>query len=104
MAGYTDDSTLFPIMWIVHLLVALPYVLCTITIPIAIYSDDGTACRNTLGSKGPMYAIVPVYWTHCSLFLVYVWMMLSQTYFSFLKPSYFTKHVEAPPTSYGGTA
>jgi len=87
MGGYTDDGLLFPVMWIAHLIVALPYVLCTITIPIAIYSDDGIACRAS--NPGSMYAIVPVFWTHCGLFNVYVWMMLSQTYFSFLKPSFF---------------
>jgi len=92
MGGYTDDGCLFPVMWIVHLLVALPYVLCTITIPVAIYSDDGKACREVAGP--PLYPLVPVYWTHCGLFIVYVWMMLSITYYSFLKPTFFRKNIQ----------
>lgn len=92
MGGYTDDGCLFPVMWILHLLVALPYVLCTFTIPMAIYSDDGKACRGVAGA--PLYPLVPVYWTHAGLFLVYVWMMLSVTYYSFLKPTFFPKPQE----------
>eukprot|EP00442_Polarella_glacialis_P038521 CAMPEP_0115102664 /NCGR_PEP_ID=MMETSP0227-20121206/34055_1 /TAXON_ID=89957 /ORGANISM="Polarella glacialis, Strain CCMP 1383" /LENGTH=183 /DNA_ID=CAMNT_0002498835 /DNA_START=35 /DNA_END=586 /DNA_ORIENTATION=+ len=87
MGGYTDDGCLFPVMWILHLLVALPYVLCTFTIPHAIYSDDGKACRALAGA--PLYPLVPVYWTHATLFSVYVWMMLSVTYYSFVKPTFF---------------
>merc|ERR1712070_331487 len=87
MSGYIDDKTLFPIMWIVHLLVALPYCVCTVAIPIAMYSDDGGQCRGLGGSA--LYPLKPVYWTHCGLFLVYVWMMLSITYFSYAKASIF---------------
>jgi len=88
MGGYTSDALLFPVMWILHLLVALPYCLCTVTIPLAIYSVDGTTCRE--GAGAPLYPLVPVYWTHAGLFIVYVWMMLSITYFSFLKPTFFS--------------
>ena len=49
------------------------------TIPLAIYSDAGVECRSTAGFEAPLYPLVPVYWTHCGLFLVYVWMMLSIT-------------------------
>eukprot|EP00419_Tripos_fusus_P052627 CAMPEP_0172799274 /NCGR_PEP_ID=MMETSP1075-20121228/1782_1 /TAXON_ID=2916 /ORGANISM="Ceratium fusus, Strain PA161109" /LENGTH=168 /DNA_ID=CAMNT_0013636943 /DNA_START=65 /DNA_END=571 /DNA_ORIENTATION=+ len=89
MGGYTDSVCLFPVMWIVHLLVALPYCISTVTIPMAIYSDDGKVCRESAGPN--LYSLVPVYWTHCGLFLVYVWMMLSITYFSFLKPTFVAK-------------
>ena len=88
LAGYIGDgSKFFPIMWVCHLLVALPYVLCTFTIPIAMYSDDGGQCRSLGGSL--LYPLKPVYWTHCGLFLVYVWMMLSITYFSAAKSIFY---------------
>ena len=77
MAGYTDDGRLFPAMWILHLLVALPYVLCTFTIPVAMFSDDGVACRGNVSFLKPL---VPIWILHASLFLVYVVMMLTVTY------------------------
>ena len=82
-AGYTEGF--FKLMWVVHLLVALPYVLCTFTIGINLYSDDGIACQAA--NSGPLYKLTAVYWTHVGLFNVYVWMMLSITYYSFVKPS-----------------
>jgi len=85
MAGFTNNATMFKVMWIVHLLVALPYVLCTITIPLAMFSDDGAKCIAS--NEGPMFRLEPTYWAHCGLFMVYVWMMLAITYYSFLKPS-----------------
>jgi len=88
MAGFTDDSTLFPVMWILHLLVALPYVLSTFTIPSAMYSDDGKACVQSSSLLKPLE---PIYIVHASIFLVYVVMMLTVTYFSFLKPKFFRK-------------
>merc|ERR1711988_1567628 len=87
MAGYTDDGLLFPITWILHLLVALPYCICTVGIPTAIYADQGKACLEGAGPR--VYPIKTVYWTHCILFLVYVWVMLSVTYYSFAKASFF---------------
>merc|ERR1711988_131783 len=96
MAGYTDDQN-FPYFWILHLLVALPYVLCTITIPLSIYADSGVTCRNAGSAR--MYPLVAVFWTHCGLFNVYVWMMLSVTYWSFVKPTFAPfggEKVEAP--------
>merc|ERR1712070_424811 len=96
MAGYTDDAY-FCVFWILHLLVALPYVLCTITIPLSIYADSGVTCRNAGSAR--MYPLVAVFWTHCGLFNVYVWMMLSVTYWSFVKPTFAPfggEKVEAP--------
>merc|ERR1711988_1080663 len=86
MAGYTDDNLLFPIMWVFHLIVALPYCLCTITIPLAMFSDDGKACRTA--SSHTMYPIKAVYYTHLGLFNVYVFMMLAITYYSYVKPTF----------------
>jgi len=94
MAGFTDNSGLFKWMWILHLVVALPYVLCTYTIGVAVYSDDGIACQAA--NSGPLFKLNAVYWTHFGLFLVYVWMMLSVTYYSFVKPTLFPK--VAPPS------
>merc|ERR1711988_901480 len=88
MAGYTDDSTLFPIMWIAHLVVALPYCLCTITIPLAIYSDDGKTCRKA--GQPSLYRLEPLFWVHCAFFMFYVYNMLGITYYSFVKPTYFS--------------
>jgi len=96
MAGFTDDSTLFPVMWILHLLVALPYVLCTFTIPGAMYSDDGKACRENTSLLKPLE---PVWILHASVFLVYVVMMLTVTYFSFLKPKFFRKSAQTSDSS-----
>ena len=32
--------------------------------------------------------LVSVYYVHAALFMVYVWMMLSITYYSFIKPTF----------------
>merc|ERR1711865_1021413 len=58
MAGYTRDN-LFCLYWVLHLLVALPYVLCTFTIPAAMYADDGKYCRGVDG-VGLMAALHPL--------------------------------------------
>merc|ERR1711998_274594 len=89
LAGYTDDGLLFPIMWVLHLLVALPYCLCTVTIPVAMFSEDGQACRRAGGSSFGGYVIKPVFWLHLCLFMVYVFMMLAITYFSYAKATFF---------------
>lgn len=96
MGGYTDDKIMFTFGWTLHLIVALPYVASTVFIPLAMYSDEGKECREAMSEAGPGigYPIEAVYWTHCCLFLVYVWMMLSITYFSFLKPSFVSKDTE----------
>jgi len=93
MGGYTNDSGLFKVMWVLHLLVALPYVLCTITIPNAIYADEGQKC--IAANAGPLYPLTPTFWVHCALFLVYVWMMLAVTFLSFVKPVFFSDATEA---------
>ena len=51
--------------------------------------DKGETCRKAMGTNA--YVLEAVYWTHCGLFLVYVWMMLSITYYSFVKPTFFRK-------------
>ena len=89
MGGYTNDPCMFKFMWIVHLIVALPYCISTVGIPVSMYNDSGKACRTAAGTAGD--PILVTYWVHCTLFLVYVWMMLSITYFSFLKPKCFGK-------------
>jgi hypothetical protein len=90
MGGYVEDNFWFKFGWILHLIVALPYCVCTVGIPLAMYGEDkGEVCRNAMGPAG--YALEAVYWTHCVLFLVYVWMMLSITYYSFAKATFFSK-------------
>merc|ERR1711998_805799 len=85
MGGYTNSSGLFKIMWVLHLLVALPYCICSLTIPLAVWSDEGQKC--IAANQGPLYRLEPTLWVHLSLFMVYVWMMLSITYYSFVKPN-----------------
>lgn len=92
MGGYIEDNFWFKFGWIMHLLVALPYCVSTVAIPLAIFSDDGEDCRGEMGNMG--YSMVAVYWTHCTLFLVYVWMMLSITYYSFAKATFFKSSIE----------
>ena len=83
MGGYTGSCGWFAFGWILHLLVAMPYCISTVGIPVVLYSTEGTTCRAAMGPSG--FAVVGVYWTHCALFMVYVWMMLSITWYSFLK-------------------
>jgi len=87
MGGYVDSTCWFIFGWLLHLFVALPYCISTVGIPVVLYSDAGTTCRTAMGPGG--LAVVAVYWTHCALFLVYVWMMLSITWYSFVKPTFF---------------
>jgi len=89
MGGNVDSGFWFAFGWILHLLVALPYCISSVAIPVAMYDDDGKACRKAMGAGGDAYSVVA--WTHICLFLVYVWMMLSITYYSFLKPTFITK-------------
>jgi len=97
MAGFTDDSMLFPAMWILHLLVAAPYVLCTFTIPAAMYTDDGKACRASTndGKTALLKPLETIWMLHASIFLVYVVHMLTVTYFSFVKPKFFRSSSDA---------
>jgi len=89
MGGFIEDNCMFAFGWVLHLLVALPYCISTVGIPVVIYSDPGKNCRVAMGPSG--FTLVAVYWTHCFLFLVYVWMMLSITFYSFVKPTFFKK-------------
>ena len=93
MGGYIADTFWFGFGWILHLLVALPYCISTAGIPMAMYSAEGTTCRASMGSAG--LTLEPVYWLHAAMFLVYVWMMLSITYYSFLKATFFGKQIGA---------
>lgn len=84
MGGYIDSTCMFVTGWIMHLIVAMPYCICSVGIPVVVHSVPGTACRASMGSYG--LALYPVMWTHISLFMVYVFCMLSITYYSFVKP------------------
>mmetsp|Transcript_4040 Transcript_4040/g.9634 ORF Transcript_4040/g.9634 Transcript_4040/m.9634 type:complete len:176 (+) Transcript_4040:123-650(+) len=88
--GYTDDSVLFPLYWFGHLAGGLCYIFCTYAIPAAVfYTEDGTSCTTTVA---PIYGarLKAVYFTHAVLFLFYVYNMLSITYFSWAKATFFT--------------
>lgn len=78
--GFTESNFYFPFYWFFHLFVALGYVLCTITIPMARFSDDGEACvaLNPTGGERLKW----VYIVHAAFFFYYVFNMLSVTYFS----------------------
>ena len=89
MGGYTEDKFWFPFGWFFHLFVALPYCVCTVGIPVAMYEDKGKVCRQAMGSMA--HPLEAIYWTHAALFLVYVWMMLSITYYSWAKATIFKK-------------
>ena len=89
MGGYVEDTFWFAFGWFLHLFVALPYCICSVVIPYIIYNGDGLTCRTTyMGQYG--ITLEPVVLVHVALFLVYVWMMLSITYYSFAKATFFT--------------
>jgi len=89
MGGYIDSTCMFTFGWFLHLFVALPYCICSVGIPVVVYSVPGTSCRASMGPSG--LALVPVVWVHVGLFFCYVWMMLSITYYSFVKPTFVKK-------------
>ena len=89
MGGHIDSCVMFAFGWFLHLFVALPCCISSVGIPYVVYSDAGTLCRASMGTAG--LTLVPVMWTHIALFLVYVWCMLSITYYSFLKATFITK-------------
>ena len=89
MGGYTDDACMFAFGWLLHLSVALPYCVSTVGVPIAIYNDEGKECRDKMGSGA--FPLESVFAVHCGLFMCYVWMMLSITYYSFIKPTFVKK-------------
>uniref|UniRef100_A0A7S1NNI7 Uncharacterized protein n=1 Tax=Eutreptiella gymnastica TaxID=73025 RepID=A0A7S1NNI7_9EUGL len=95
--GYTDDKTVFTLYWFAHLVGGLCYIFCTGAVPAARFSDEGKACAKLSPSNGDRVQMVWI--VHAVLFMVYVGGMLSITYFSFLKPTFFSKKVEDGPTT-----
>ena len=85
--GYTDDKTVFTLYWCLHLAGGACYTYATFAVPLARFSDDGDRCNDSKQND----ILELVYYMHAALYLVYVGGMLSITYFSFLKPTYFTK-------------
>ena len=98
MGGYVSSNFWFAFGWILHLIVALPYCVSTVAIPIAMYTDEGKVCRKAMGPAEDVLSVV--YWVHCTLFMCYVWMMLSITYYSFLKPTFITKATKTSPAAF----
>eukprot|EP00466_Bigelowiella_natans_P003888 jgi/Bigna1/71074/fgenesh1_pg.14_\ len=85
--GYTDDQFVFALYWFAHLAGGAAYTICTITIPIARYSSKGKDCAALAPLTGDRIEII--YILHALLYFVYVGGMLSITYFSFIKPTYY---------------
>jgi hypothetical protein len=97
--GYTDDATVFALYWFAHLVGGACYTVATVTVPTERWSDEGKQCAELSPVNGDRIAIV--YYMHAALYLVYVGGMLSITYFSFVKPTYF-KSQNRIPVSNGG--
>lgn len=90
MGGYVDDVCLFATYWIIHALVAVPgYSYATYLIPAARFSDEGVACAALAPVNGER--VEYVFYLHATLYFVYVYSMVSVTYYSFLKPTFFSK-------------
>ena len=70
-----------------HLVGGACYTACTAMVPLARFSDDGKACAALNPVNGDR--LEAVFYLHAALYLVYVGGMLSITYFSFLKPTFF---------------
>jgi len=87
--GYTDDVFVFTLYWLLHLVGGACYTVCTIMVPLARFSDDGKDCAASSPVNGGD-RLEAVYIMHAALYLVYVGGMLSITYFSFLKPNFFS--------------
>lgn len=85
--GYVDDVTTFALYWFAHLAGGGAYTIATFAIPIARYSEDGKACAALAPVVGDMTEVV--YAVHAALYFVYVGGMLSITYFSYVKPTFF---------------
>ena len=85
--GYTDDPFIFGLYWIAHAVPAVGgYTTCTFLVPLAAFSETGTACAALAPVVGS--ALRAVYVVHAGLYFCYVGNMLSVTYFSFLKPTF----------------
>ena len=91
--GYIADTTTFALYWLLHLVGGACYTACTFMIPIARWSDDGKACAALTPVNGDRLEVV--YYMHAALYMVYVGGMLSITYFSFLKPTFFSGKISS---------
>ena len=87
--GYTDDAYVFAGYWFAHLVGGASYSLYTVIVPLAIYSDEGKRCAAINTMNGERTSVL--YILHAVLYLVYVGSMLSITYFSYLKATFFDK-------------
>merc|ERR1711871_408720 len=92
--GYTDDALVFGLYWYAHLIGGSMYTGCTLTVPWAIYSDDGEECFEHAELVGKISHAV--FSAHAGLYMVYVGGMLSITWFSFLKNCLKAKKVPHP--------
>ena len=85
--GYMADNSLFALYWLAHLVGGACYTACTVLVPMARWADDGKACAALNPVNGDRLEVV--YYMHAALYMVYVGSMLSITYYSFLKPTFF---------------
>ena len=92
--GYTDDSCTFSLYWLAHLVGGACYTICTVIIPMARFSDAGTECAALSPVNGDR--LQAVYVAHALLYFVYVGGMLSITYFSYVKPTFFRSSQFSP--------
>jgi len=91
--GYTDDPVVFTLYWFLHLVGGACYTACTILIPLERWSDNGKECAELNKINGDRLELV--YIMHAALYLVYVGGMLSITYFSYVKATFFKSKFEA---------
>jgi len=92
MGGYTEDSFFFPFYWLAHAFVAVGgYCSCTYLIPVARFSEEGEACAALSPVNGERTEYV--FYLHAALFWVYVYSMLSVTYYSWAKATFFSKPI-----------
>ena len=90
MGGYSGDGCLFAFYWIVHAIVAVGgYSSCTYLIPVARFSVEGEACAALAPVNGER--LTYVFYLHAALYFVYVYSMLSVTYYSWAKKTFFNK-------------
>eukprot|EP00472_Partenskyella_glossopodia_P012383 CAMPEP_0197528206 /NCGR_PEP_ID=MMETSP1318-20131121/24260_1 /TAXON_ID=552666 /ORGANISM="Partenskyella glossopodia, Strain RCC365" /LENGTH=165 /DNA_ID=CAMNT_0043083203 /DNA_START=88 /DNA_END=585 /DNA_ORIENTATION=+ len=85
--GYTDDGVIFPLYWFLHLAGGACYTVCTIGLPVTRFSDEGKDCATLSPVNGDRLEAVII--MHISLYLVYVGSMLSITYFSYIKSTFY---------------
>mmetsp|Transcript_15746 Transcript_15746/g.49477 ORF Transcript_15746/g.49477 Transcript_15746/m.49477 type:complete len:163 (+) Transcript_15746:73-561(+) len=89
--GYIGSNGTFALYWLLHLVGGACYTACTFMIPMARWSDDGKLCAAINPVNGERTKAI--WYMHVSMYMVYVGGMLSITYFSFLKPTYFAKRI-----------